>query len=164
MVNKRSSELKKLNASTTSSFLKFFGAKNFKKASLSFFGERIFHFLKYKNFFFRGNFLIFLSLCLKVAPRVFILLLGVECIPQEVLSKIKGKSITHKIFRIQSDDFIIERFHCIAFIEIIIAGKKFSDYTNLFSPNDYRKNDKMIYKYFKDKYGKRKHKSCIKVL
>ena len=40
----------------------------------------------------------------------------------------------------------------------MIAGKTFLDYINLSSPNDYKKNDKMIYKYFKDKYYKRKHK------
>ena len=36
--------------------------------------------------------------------------------------------------------------------------KQFLDYTNLFSPIDYKKNSKMIYKYFKDKYGKRNRK------
>ena len=29
------------------------------------------------------------------------------------------------------------------------------DYTNLFSPNDYQMNDKIIYKHFKNKYGRR---------
>ena len=38
-------------------------------------------------------------------------------------------------------------FYCIPFIEY--------DYTNSFSPNDYKKNDKIMYKYFKDKYGRR---------
>ena len=33
--------------------------------------------------------------------------------------------------------------------------KNFSRYTNLFSTNDYEKNDKIIYKYFKDEYGRR---------
>ena len=42
-------------------------------------------------------------------------------------------------------------FHFSTFIEYMIAGKP---YTNLFSPNDYQKNDKLIRKYFKDKYGK----------
>ena len=28
------------------------------------------------------------------------------------------------------------------------------DYTNLFSPYDYKKNGEIIYRYFKDKYGK----------
>ena len=50
------------------------------------------------------------------------------------------------------------RFYCIAFIEHMIAGKTLLDYTNLLSPNDYQKNDKIIYKYFKDQYGKRKRK------
>ena len=30
------------------------------------------------------------------------------------------------------------------------------DNTSLFSPNDYKNNDKIIYKYFKDKYCKKK--------
>ena len=38
--------------------------------------------------------------------------------------------------------------YCIAFIEHMLAARK----TNLFSPNNYKKNDKIIYKYFKDKY------------
>ena len=42
-------------------------------------------------------------------------------------------------------------FFCIAFIEYMLAGKTLLDYTNLFSPNDYKKNGKIIYKYFKDK-------------
>ena len=44
-----------------------------------------------------------------------------------------------------------------AFREYMLAGKPLLDYTNLFSPNDYRKNDNIIYKYFKDKYVK----SCV---
>ena len=40
--------------------------------------------------------------------------------------------------------------YCIAFIEYMLAGKTLLDYTNLFSANDYKKNDKIIYKYFKD--------------
>ena len=43
-------------------------------------------------------------------------------------------------------------FYCIAFIEFMLAGKTSLDYTNLFSLNGYKKNDKIIYKYFKDKY------------
>ena len=36
---------------------------------------------------------------------------GIEYIPQEVLSKIKYKSITHTIFRIQSDDSVMCGFN-----------------------------------------------------
>ena len=37
----------------------------------------------------------------------------------------------------------------------MLAGKALLKYTNLFSPKGYNKNDKKIYKYFKDKYGVR---------
>ena len=37
----------------------------------------------------------------------------------------------------------------------MLAEKTLLDYNNLFSPNDYKKNDKIICKYFKDKYGRR---------
>ena len=36
----------------------------------------------------------------------------------------------------------------------MLAGQPLLDYTNLFSPNDYKKNYKIIYKYFKVKYGR----------
>ena len=71
---------------------------------------------------------------------------GIEYTPQEVLSKIKDKSITHNIFRIQDNDF-----YCITCIEYILAGKKLLYHTNFFSLNDFKKNDKRVYKYFKDK-------------
>ena len=46
-------------------------------------------------------------------------------------------------------------FYCVAFTEYMLAGKKLLDHTNFFSPNDYKKNDKITDKYFKDKYGRR---------
>ena len=78
-----------------------------------------------------------------------------EYIPLEVLNKIKDKSITHNIFRMQGDDSAMCWFYCIAFIEYMLAGKTLLDYTNLFSLNHYKRNDKVIYKYFKDRYGRR---------
>ena len=45
-------------------------------------------------------------------------------------------------------------FYCIAFIEYIPAGKSLLDYTKSFPPDGYKKNDKIIYKYFKEKYIK----------
>ena len=46
-------------------------------------------------------------------------------------------------------------FYCIAFIEYMLAGRTLLDYTNLFSPNDYKTKNKIIHKCFKDKYGRR---------
>ena len=34
------------------------------------------------------------------------------------------------------------------FIDFMLKGKSFLDYKNLFSPNGYEKNDKIILKYF----------------
>ena len=45
-------------------------------------------------------------------------------------------------------------FYCTTFIEYMLAGKTLLDYTNIFSPNNYKKNGKITYKYFKDKYVK----------
>ena len=52
--------------------------------------------------------------------------------------------------RIQDNDYIMYGFFCIVFMEYMLAGKILLNYANLFSPNDYKKNDKIIYKYFKD--------------
>ena len=79
---------------------------------------------------------------------------GIEYIPFKVLSKIRDKSITHNIFRIRDDESIVSGFYYITFIEYILAGKTLLYYTNLFSPNDFKKNYKIIRKYFKDKYVK----------
>ena len=46
---------------------------------------------------------------------------------QEVLNKIKVKSITHNIFRIKDDDSITCAFYCITFIEHILTGKTLLD-------------------------------------
>ena len=45
-------------------------------------------------------------------------------------------------------------FCCIAFIEYMLAGKNLLDYTNSCTPNDHKKNEKIIHKYFKEKYVK----------
>ena len=82
----------------------------------------------------------------------------IEYNPQRVSNKIKDKSISYNIFRIQDDDSTMCGFYCIAFMEYMIAEKILLDHTNLFSPDNYQKNVKIIYKYFKYKYGKRKRK------
>ena len=41
-------------------------------------------------------------------------------------------------------------YFCIAFVDFMLAGKKLTDYTNLFSPHDFKKNDHIILSYFKN--------------
>ena len=91
------------------------------------------------------------SLFINRNTAVYLDSFGIEYIPQEVLNKTKVKSITNNIFRIQNKESIMRGFYCISFIEYILPGKALLDYTNLFSLNDYNKNGKVIYKYFKDK-------------
>ena len=60
------------------------------------------------------------------------------------------------MFKIQVNESIMGGFYYTASIEYMLAGKTLLDYTYLFSENDYKKNDKIIYKYSKDKYYRRK--------
>ena len=62
---------------------------------------------------------------------------GIEYIPEKVLNKVKDKSITHNIFRIQDNESIMCEFYWIAFTEYMLAGKTLLEYTNLFSLDDY---------------------------
>ena len=57
------------------------------------------------------------------------------------------KSIITNIYRIQAYDSIMCRYFCIAFIDFMLKGESLLDYTNLFSPNKYEKNNKIILKY-----------------
>ena len=72
---------------------------------------------------------------------------GVEHIPKKIKYFVKKKNIIH-IFRIQAYDSIMCGYFCIAFIDFMFKGKSLTDYTNLFSPNDFKKNDDTILKYF----------------
>ena len=62
---------------------------------------------------------------------------GIEYISQEVLSRLKDKSITHNVFRIQDNASITCGFYCIAFTEYVLSGKILFNYTHLqHFPND----------------------------
>ena len=41
-------------------------------------------------------------------------------------------------------------YFCIGFIDFMLASKTLTDYTNLFSPYHFNKNDQIIFSYFKD--------------
>ena len=79
---------------------------------------------------------------------------GVEYIPEEIKKFIKefpgNKNIKTNIFRVQENNSIMCGYFCIRFIDFLLAGKKLTDYTNLFSPHDLKKNDNIILSYFKN--------------
>ena len=58
------------------------------------------------------------------------------------------KNITMNINRIQADDSVMCGYFCIGFIDFTLKGKSFLEYINLFSPNEYKKSEKIILKYF----------------
>ena len=60
------------------------------------------------------------------------------------------KSIKSNIFRIQAYDSIMCGYFCIECINYMLKGKTLLDYTNLFSPNDFKKNDRVIKRIFKN--------------
>ena len=73
---------------------------------------------------------------------------GVEHIPKEIKAFINNKNLTTNIFRIQAYDSIMCGYFCVGFIDFMLAGKKFTDCTNSFSPYDFKKNDNIILSYF----------------
>ena len=73
---------------------------------------------------------------------------GVEHIPKEIRTFISNKNIKTNIFRIQAYDSIMCGYFCIGFIDFMLAGKTLIEFTNLFSPNNFKRNDDIILKYF----------------
>ena len=79
---------------------------------------------------------------------------GVEYIPEEMKDFIEkffeNKNIKTNIFRTQEVNSIMSGYFCIRSIDFMLAGKKLTDYTNFFSPYDFKKNDSIILPYFKN--------------
>ena len=75
---------------------------------------------------------------------------GVEHIPKEIKAFINNKNIITNIFRIQAYDSIMCGYFCIGFIDFMYKGKSLTEYTNLFSPDDFKRNDDTSLNYFMD--------------
>ena len=77
---------------------------------------------------------------------------SVEHIPKEIKAFIDrpshNKNITRNNFRIQAYDSIMCRYFCIALIDFLLARKTLTEFTNLFSPNNFLKNNDIILNYF----------------
>ena len=56
------------------------------------------------------------------------------------------KNVASNIYKLQAHNLIMCRYFHIGFT--LLKGKSLLDYTNLFSPNEYEKNNKIILKYF----------------
>ena len=88
-----------------------------------------------------------IALFVKPKYTVYFDSFGAEHIPKEV-NKFIGNNIKSNIFRLQAYDSIMCGYYCIEFINYMLKGKTLLDYTNLFSPNDFKKNDQIIKRIF----------------
>ena len=64
----------------------------------------------------------------------------------------RSLSIAANIFRIQAYDSIMCGYFCIGFIDFMLAGKTLTEFTNLFLPNNFLKNDNTILNYFMNNF------------
>ena len=74
---------------------------------------------------------------------------GVEHIPKEIY--INNKNIIANIFRTQAYDSVMCGYFCIGFIDFMLKDNNSTDTANLFSPNNFKKNDDIILNYFLNK-------------
>ena len=77
---------------------------------------------------------------------------GAEHIPKEIKKFLNNKNIIANIFRLQSYDLEMCGYFCIGFIGFMLKGNNLTDFTNIFSPNDLKKNDDIILNHFKNRY------------
>ena len=89
------------------------------------------------------------SLFVKAIKVIYFDSFGIEHIPKEI-NKFINNNIESNIFRMQAYDSIMCGYFCIEFINYMLKGKTLLDYTNLFSPNEFKKNDRVIKRIFKN--------------
>ena len=78
---------------------------------------------------------------------------GVEHVPEEIKEFFGNENIKANIFRVQVNNSVMRGYFCIGLIDFMLPGKKLSDFTTLFSPHDFDKNDKITLRYFKDEWN-----------
>ena len=73
---------------------------------------------------------------------------GVEHIPKKIKTFICNQNIKTNIFRIQAYGSIMYGYFCIGFIDFMLAGKTLTKHTNIFSRNNFKRNDHIISEHF----------------
>ena len=101
-----------------------------------------------------------IALFVKTNEVIYFDSFGIEHIPKEInkfigneqssSAKARNKKIKANIFSIQAYDSIMCGYFCIEFINYMLKDTTLLDYTNLFFPNDFKKNDQIIKRIFKN--------------
>ena len=99
-------------------------------------GAYVIKFDEYEN---NGTY--WIALFVKTNEAIYFDSFGIEHIPNEINKFIGNKNIKSNIFRLQAYDSIMCGYYCIEFINYMLKCKTLLDYTNLFFPNDFKKND-----------------------
>ena len=73
---------------------------------------------------------------------------GVEHIPREIKKIVGNENIKTNIFRTQSSNSIMCGYFCIGFIDFMLSEKTLTEFTNLFPPNNFERNDDISLNYF----------------
>ena len=79
---------------------------------------------------------------------------GVEHISKEIKGFIDNKNTKANSYRIQANDSVMCEYFCIGLIGFMLAGKTLTNYTALFPPYDFNKNDQIILFYFTDVWNR----------
>ena len=73
---------------------------------------------------------------------------GVEYIPREIKKSVGNKNIKTNLFRIIYNS-VMRGYICILFVEFVLKSKTLTDFSSLFSPWDFKKNNEIISRYFR---------------
>ena len=68
-----------------------------------------------------------------------------EHVPEDIKEFIENKNTIANIFQVQANNSVLCGYFCIGFIDFILAGIKQTDFTNMISPHDFKKNGDIIY-------------------
>ena len=101
-----------------------------------------------------------IALFVKPKYTVYFDSFGVEHIPKEIKkfigneqsssAKARNKEIKASIFRLQAYDSIMCDYFCIEFINYMSDGTSLIDFASLFSPHDFKTNDQIFKRIFKN--------------
>ena len=79
------------------------------------------------------------ALFCKRNETVFFNSFGVQHVPKEIKKFIRNKNIKANIFRVQVNSSIMCGYFFLGFIDFMLAGKRLTNFTSLFSPYDFKK-------------------------
>ena len=94
-----------------------------------------------------------IALLCSISEIVYFDSFGVKHVPEEIKEFIGNKNIIANIFQVQANNSVMCGYFCIRFIDFMLAGKKLTVFTSMFSTYDFEKNDNIILSYFKDEWN-----------